>query len=438
MKKILAISYFSIVIFTSMGFRACNLDKSNQDGFWVMIFSWFEHWPTLYAPGESGSDTLFCSISVGSNGGIIRGTGRSTIIYQRMESGTTQQLNMVRGSNNPYQNNAAVVGNNGTVLVTTNTGLNWTSKTPVTSANLKGVDHSSFLFCVGDNGTILFAIELMTGNLVSQTSGTNRNLKDVAMSPFAPQRVIVVGEKGTILRSSDTGFNWENVSVSDTSFDFNALNKKSAYSTDFRYIAVGSGGRIYKSTDLGLTWIQKNSGTVNNLKSIYFLNLDSGIVAGDNGTIRLTTDGGETWFTDPFFNSPASRNYRSVSCIHPQSGTFAAMSDSLFVISNDPVNIVLGINTVNTAIPVDFSLSQNYPNPFNPTTTFGFKIADFGFVQLKIYDQIGQEIAVLVNEDMRPGTYSFDWNAANQPSGVYFYRLTTDGFTDTKKMVLVK
>ncbi|MCC7159224.1 MAG: hypothetical protein IT281_06780, partial [Ignavibacteria bacterium] len=318
MRKILLVTSFLTVIITSMGFRGCELDKCYNDGFWGMIFSWLDHWPTLYAPGDSNSDTLFCSISVGSNGGIIRGTGRSSIVYQRMESGTIQQLNMVRGSNNPYQNNAAVVGNNGTVLVSTNTGLTWLSKTPITSADLKGVDHSSFLFCVGDNGTILFAIELVTGNLVSQTSGTTRNLKDVVIAPFAPQRVIAVGEKGTILRSSDTGFNWYNVSVTDTSFDFNALNKKSAYSTDFRYIAVGSGGRIYKSTDLGLTWIQKNSGTVNNLKSIYFLNLDSGMVAGDNGTIRLTTDGGETWFSDPFLESPASRNYRSISCIHPQ------------------------------------------------------------------------------------------------------------------------
>ncbi|MBZ0203786.1 MAG: T9SS type A sorting domain-containing protein, partial [Ignavibacteria bacterium] len=393
---------------------------------------------TLYAPGDSNSDTLFCSISVGSNGGIIRGTGRSSIVYQRMESGTIQQLNMVRGSNNPYQNNAAVVGNNGTVLVSTNTGLTWLSKTPITSADLKGVDHSSFLFCVGDNGTILFAIELVTGNLVSQTSGTTRNLKDVVIAPFAPQRVIAVGEKGTILRSSDTGFNWYNVSVTDTSFDFNALNKKSAYSTDFRYIAVGSGGRIYKSTDLGLTWIQKNSGTVNNLKSIYFLNLDSGMVAGDNGTIRLTTDGGETWFSDPFLESPASRNYRSISCIHPQSGTFAAMSDSLFIISNDPINIVLGINTVNAAIPFDFSLSQNYPNPFNPQSKIRFQISKFSDTRLIVYDMLGKEIETLVNQELREGTYEVDFDGSKYSSGVYFYKLITRDFAETRKMILLK
>ncbi len=100
--------------------------------------------------------------------------------------------------------------------------------------------------------------------------------------------------------------------------------------------------------------------------------------------------------------------------------------------------VYLGINQLNTEIPEKFSLSQNYPNPFNPTTHFVFRIADFGFVRLTVYDVIGKEVQVLVNEELQPGSYEADWDASAYPSGVYYYKLESSGFTDTRKMLLVK
>ena len=85
-----------------------------------------------------------------------------------------------------------------------------------------------------------------------------------------------------------------------------------------------------------------------------------------------------------------------------------------------------------------YSLSQNYPNPFNPNTVVSFQIPVPGFVSLKIYDVMGKEVAKLVNEFKQAGNYSIDFNAANFPSGVYYYRLEAGDFTDTKKMILVK
>jgi hypothetical protein len=203
-----------------------------------------------------------------------------------------------------------------------------------------------------------------------------------------------------------------------------------------RFVAVGSGGRIYKSTDIGATWQQKSSGTTNTLRSIYFLSLDSGLAVGDNGTVRLTTNGGETWFTDPFFNSPSTRNYSSVSCVHKETNTYYAMSDSIFYVSDDP--IIAGINNISSEIPNDFSLSQNYPNPFNPTTKFKFKLPSKGFVKLIVFDMLGKEIETLVNEDLNAGTYEYQWNGINLPTGVYFYRLITDSYSETRKMVMIK
>ncbi len=431
MKKILILSSMFIICFSSMSFKGCIIQYFWQAG--IEVTNAISG--TRYDYGDN-SVPIHYTISVGNNGRIMRSFGTTNLVFEQIVSGTSQNLNSVRLANNPYQDEGAIVGNSGTVLVTENAGVNWTLKTPVSSANLYGVDHSFYLYAVGDNGTILYANNLLSGSLISRNSGTTRNLKAVTISIVNSQRVIAVGEKGTIVRTINGGIDWENVSIPDTTFNFYDLSQKGIHFTSDVFCAVGSGGRIYKSTDVGATWQQKPSGTSNTLRDIYFHSPDSGVVVGDNGTIRFTTNGGETWFSEPFFNSPSTRNYKSVSFIFRDNKTFTALSDSLFFFSEDPITV--GIEPVISAVPNGFSLSQNYPNPFNPTTNFGFRIADFGFVQLKIYDQIGQEIAVLVNEELKPGTYSFEWNAANKPSGVYFYRLVTDGFTDTKKMVLVK
>jgi hypothetical protein len=88
--------------------------------------------------------------------------------------------------------------------------------------------------------------------------------------------------------------------------------------------------------------------------------------------------------------------------------------------------------------PETFELFQNYPNPFNPTTSFGFQIANFGMVTLVIYDMLGREVAMLVNEELPPGSHNVVWDASNYPSGVYFYSLQAGSFLETRKMVLIK
>ncbi|MCX6165285.1 MAG: T9SS type A sorting domain-containing protein [Ignavibacteriae bacterium] len=85
-----------------------------------------------------------------------------------------------------------------------------------------------------------------------------------------------------------------------------------------------------------------------------------------------------------------------------------------------------------------FELSQNYPNPFNPTTNIKYQIAKNSFVTLKIYDVLGKEIVTIVNENQTPGSYSIDFNATQYPSGIYFYKIYADNFTDVKKMILMK
>ena len=97
-----------------------------------------------------------------------------------------------------------------------------------------------------------------------------------------------------------------------------------------------------------------------------------------------------------------------------------------------------GISQISSQIPQAFSLSQNYPNPFNPVTNLEFEIPKAGFVSLKIYDMLGKEISSLVNSNLNPGRYKYDFDAGSLTSGIYFYKLEAGNFSETKKMLLVK
>jgi hypothetical protein len=100
--------------------------------------------------------------------------------------------------------------------------------------------------------------------------------------------------------------------------------------------------------------------------------------------------------------------------------------------------LITGITPTGGEIPAVYNLYQNYPNPFNPATTIKYDVPSAGLVKLVVFDVLGREIAVPVNEIKTPGSYVVNFDASNLPSGVYFYKITTGNFTDTKKMLLVK
>jgi hypothetical protein len=134
--------------------------------------------------------------------------------------------------------------------------------------------------------------------------------------------------------------------------------------------------------------------------------------------------------------------------IAPKPGFRNVNNDSCFVIYNEsgPVNVwasfgCSGVITAvgnNNTIPDKYELMQNYPNPFNPVTAIRFTIPKEQLVKLSIYDITGKEVAVLVNEVKRAGSYLVEFNAGNLASGVYFYKLTAGEFSSVKKMMLVK
>jgi hypothetical protein len=104
---------------------------------------------------------------------------------------------------------------------------------------------------------------------------------------------------------------------------------------------------------------------------------------------------------------------------------------------------IIGINSNNNSFPMEYSLSQNYPNPFNPSTKINYALPFSGIVRLTIYDVLGNELAVPVNEYKQAGRYEININASNLASGVYFYKIDIESggkaeYTETKKMLLIK
>ena len=89
-------------------------------------------------------------------------------------------------------------------------------------------------------------------------------------------------------------------------------------------------------------------------------------------------------------------------------------------------------------VPLAYRLQQNFPNPFNPSTKIQYSVPQTSPVQIKVFDVLGNEIETLVNEEKQAGKYEVEFNAANLPSGIYFYQLKAANFVETKKMILMK
>lgn len=123
---------------------------------------------------------------------------------------------------------------------------------------------------------------------------------------------------------------------------------------------------------------------------------------------------------------------------------FAPVTQNVTITNSNLQNInfnfgsPIGIQVISSEVPRNFSLSQNYPNPFNPVTKIKFSIPKSGIVKLTVYDAAGREAAVLIKGELEAGTFNYDFDASHLASGIYFYKLESGEFTQTKKMALVK
>ena len=196
------------------------------------------------------------------------------------------------------------------------------------------------------------------------------------------------------------------------------------------YSTYGYGG-VYYTTNNGSNWIHTSlhNQTVFSLAT-YGNNCFAGL--GFDGVFH-SANNGVNWLSinQGFITVPTIR-----ALLIANNYVFAGTASSS--IWRRPISEVISIQNISTEIPASFSLSQNYPNPFNPTTSIKFDITKSSLVKISVFDITGKEIEVLVNEKLDAGTYQTEWNGMSYSSGVYFCRLITDGFVETKRMMLLK
>jgi hypothetical protein len=163
-----------------------------------------------------------------------------------------------------------------------------------------------------------------------------------------------------------------------------------------------------------------------------------------NPPIYKSTNDGANWYPMEINNNTDQIEY---ACFFRKGnyvwGYASTLNGKIFQLVRDSANIV-NVNMITSVIPDKYRLYQNYPNPFNPSTIIRFEIKDTRFTTLKIYNTLGKEVATLVNEKLQPGEYEYKFDArlygqgTNLASGVYYYKLETDNFSETKKMLLIK
>jgi hypothetical protein len=231
-----------------------------------------------------------------------------------------------------------------------------------------------------------------------------------------------------VYRSTTDGTSWELVQTSG----FDTYVGLSAQEGNVVTGSFSPGG--VRSIDFGVNWLGYSISDANGVYSL--LHDDSVLYAGTgvlSQGIYRSTDAGASFasFNDGF------TSFTSVEALASNNGyLFAGTNDRAVWIRL--VGNPTGIDSPEPATPDAYMLRQNYPNPFNPSTTISFDTPRADRIRLKVFDILGNELTTLFDGVMTAGSHSVHWNASDFPSGIYFYRLESSGFSGTGKMALVK
>jgi predicted acyl esterase len=175
--------------------------------------------------------------------------------------------------------------------------------------------------------------------------------------------------------------------------------------------------------------------TPNIIRQLYFYGTASAHTFKTGNRIRVIITNLDNLTYDSFLRTnpyvlPSLKKAKNVIYMNPYNPTYVQLPLIGFV--------PIGIQPISSNVPSEFSLQQNYPNPFNPTTNIKFNIPKRDNVTLKVFNILGKEVATLVKENLKAGTYEVKFDGGNLSSGIYFYKLETQSYKETKKMVLIK
>ncbi|TSA28825.1 MAG: T9SS C-terminal target domain-containing protein [Ignavibacteriales bacterium] len=235
---------------------------------------------------------------------------------------------------------------------------------------------------------------------------------------------------------------WQDYNTTNPrSFQINSSSTYTAYYTgkptnSGKYASAGG----IVGQPIVVTWTDNINTAVNQFQ-IWRKVKHNGVVGSP--TLLSTVDRGVQTYTDNEYSVTNGYTddllYYDVRAYYSTEGTYSD-PDYTAVFGRPEAEIDNSLSEKNTrslVVPSDYSIT-NYPNPFNPTTTINYQLPENGFVTIKVYDLLGKEVAVLVNENKSTGYYKVDFNASKLTSGVYVYTITTNNFIQSKKMLLMK
>jgi hypothetical protein len=388
---------------------------------------------------------------------------------------------------------AWICGYSGVVLKTTNSGTNWINVSgngipnTISLISICAISQS-IAVTAGYSGSNTFVYRSSNGgaNWTQVFTETGGFIDAVYLSTNSGTGFMVgdpVGGRWSLWKTTNSGANWDSAGLylpqAGTEAGWN-----NSLVVNSNHIWFGTNNsRIYHSRNLGLNWTAQSTSPEVNSYAVYFAMMDTAYGYAGGTTILLTTNGGMNWrdttspgtgifggFSEGFQgadNVPPSlmfyvRNDNTIYISYngiswglgytATSGTYSHISPYLTSLAyavrtlggiTRLWTVYAGVKKISSRVPDGFKLYDNYPNPFNPTTKIRIDIpnnvkSQTSNVKLVIYDILGREIDVLVDEVLKSGTYEVEWNAEKYTSGIYFYRLTTDGYSVTKKMVLIK
>jgi len=403
------------------------------------------HWESkVYGDRNTISDMLFLDpmtgFAAGSNGTLLK-TFDGGSHWPKQTPLTNEKLTSISFSDNQR---GYIVGTNSVFLKSTTGGISWIANSIPDCYDLFSVDfiNNDVGWVAGNYGKILKTTD--SGNTwMQQPINVSWTIDFSSISMVDENIGYACGNyrsfyppKGIILKTSNGGIGWD--SLKSFNSDFNSIFFQSSLNG---WVVGETQNMTLHTTDGGITWTNVPIGGGND---IFFSDSYNGIKVSNVtlwSDISITTDGGETWAQQPIVT-----NQYLLTAYIVESNYWTAGLNGAILYSNNPIVTNMEIENETNKHPVTFKLSQNYPNPFNPTTKIKFEIPgqarnDNVLVTLKVYDILGREVAILVNEESATGgagEYEVEFNGNNIPSGIYFYQLKAGEYSETRKMVLMK
>lgn len=277
------------------------------------------------------------------------------------------------------------------------------------------------------------------GNWFPISSGTSGTIRELAISRSEPA-IMYATSGALVFRSTDGGYNWGSVTsgLPNRTITSVYVHPESS-STAFLTFSGFGAGKVYKTTNMGTSWISISGNLpdtpVNDILVYYPGVSTSTYLAATDVGVFITNDHGTTW-------TELASGLPNTVAIHLD---YNEAANRIRVATHGrgvyETTITTGVISYSNDVPSAFTLEQNFPNPFNPTTTIRYSVPSGTVSQrvtLVVYDMLGKHVETIVDQPHAPGTYTATWDARGIASGMYLYRLTSGGFSATRKLMLLR